>query len=37
MRAMKGLRESAAPVGAPAPPVDTTARKDTTKKAATRR
>ena len=37
MRAMKGLRESAAPVGAPAPPVDTTARKDTAKKATKKR
>jgi hypothetical protein len=38
MRAMKGLRESAAPAGAPtAPAVDTTARKDTTKKATAKR
>jgi hypothetical protein len=40
MRAMKGLRESAAPPSAPAtaPPVttDTTARKDTTRKSARR-
>ena len=36
MRAMKGLRESAAPAVPTAPPVDTVARKDTTRKRTAR-